>query len=75
MSGDLNLGSLSFTTDSLNALQAADVISWSVRRNLTKGLIGDFEPLLGLFDIRHWSQPVADAVMAELARKLDGKIT
>ena len=27
-----NMGSLIFTTDSLNALQAADVIAWSARR-------------------------------------------
>src|SRR5579872_439993 len=70
-----HLGRLSFATDNLNALQAADMISWSARRDLTKGLTNEFAPLLGLFDNRHWSQPVADSVMAELARKLDGKIT
>jgi hypothetical protein len=55
------------------ALQAADVISWSIRRRLTgTGFKHGFEPLSDLFDVHHrdieyteeWMQGVADKIRA-----------
>jgi hypothetical protein len=54
----LNVGSLTFDQDdNVTALQAADLVAWSVRRRLvgmpfSKG----FEPLLGIFDSAHCEQ-------------------
>lgn len=47
-------GSLTFADDeNISALQAADVIAWSYRRNLSEnGLSDEFEPLRGIFEKR-----------------------
>jgi uncharacterized protein DUF3800 len=46
-------GTLTFADDeNVSALQAADVIAWSSRRNITDGLTDEFEPLKALFEKR-----------------------
>lgn len=50
-----SLAMVSFSTDSsLCALQAADVVVWSVQRRLENRLNGVYEPLDALFDQHHW---------------------
>ena len=50
----LNLGDLRFESDTeYCALQAADLVSWSVRRKLTTKLKEEHAPLEELFDSRH----------------------
>jgi hypothetical protein len=65
-----SLETIEFCSDaSLCALQAADVVSWSVRRKLAGRFLSEFEPLLGLFDKHHldldygeeWMVGVADS--------------
>ena len=47
----LNLGTIGFDSDDeISALQAADVVSWSVRRKLASELKSGFEPLAELFE-------------------------
>jgi hypothetical protein len=68
----LNVGSLKFEDDKVvSALQAADLVAWSVRRRLTKSPFGNgFEPLLGIFDDAHsevawdggWLQQLTDGL-------------
>jgi hypothetical protein len=65
---------IEFLSDhNVNALQAADVLSWAVRRDLSGGTFGSgFEPLKGLFDQHHlnfnyeeeWMRGVADKLRA-----------
>jgi hypothetical protein len=59
--------------DSLNALQAADMSSWSVRRRLAGTFPPGYEPLQELFGEDHhidvpyredWMQGVADSLRA-----------
>jgi hypothetical protein len=49
------VGGIEFLSDhNVYALQAADVLSWAVRRDLSGGTFGPgFEPLKGLFDEHH----------------------
>ena len=63
------IGTLEFGSDNSNcALQAADMISWAMRRSLDGGLSNGFEPLANLFDEHHnafhyeeeWMRGVAD---------------
>jgi hypothetical protein len=70
----VNLGALSFEKDDSNcALQAADMISWTVRRTLSAALPVGFEPLSGLLGEYHvevpykqeWMQEVADELRAQ----------
>ena len=50
-----SLATVSFSTDSsLCALQAADVVVWSIQRRLENRLEGVYEPLRALFDQHHW---------------------
>jgi hypothetical protein len=68
----LHVGSLAFGNDQeIGALQAADMVAWSVRRRVTSSAFGNgFEPLLGVFDEAHsehaWSGPVLQALSTEL---------
>ena len=71
----LNVGALGFDCDdAISALQAADVVSWSVRRNLASELKSGFEPLAELFDSKHreipyapeWMMSVAEAMRANM---------
>ena len=68
------IAAIDFLCDSqVNALQAADALSWAVRRSSTGTLAHGMEPLSGLFDIHHvvldykeeWMQEVADKVRAK----------
>jgi len=67
----LNIGTLGFDSDDeLSALQAADVVSWGVRRKLASELRSGFEPLADLFNDLHteiryqeeWMKSVADTL-------------
>ena len=68
----LNVGSPTFEDDKdVSAIQAADLVAWSVRRRLTKSSFGNgFEPLLGVFDEAHsevawdggWLQQLTDGL-------------
>lgn len=50
-----SLKTIEFCSDtSLCALQAADVVTWSVRRRLAAHFPIGFEPLQGLLDKHHW---------------------
>jgi len=70
----VNMGSLTFDTDdNVRALQAADVVAWSVRRNITANFNGGFEPLLGIFDERHIAQPLEEDWLIEIAEAIQAK--
>jgi hypothetical protein len=74
-----SLKTIEFCSDtSLCALQAADVVTWIVRRRLAGHFPSGFEPLQGLFDKHHldldykeeWMVGVADSI-----RKAEGSET
>jgi hypothetical protein len=70
----LNMGDLHFDSDDNSAaLQAADVVAWSVRRKLASTLKSGFEPLEELFNGEHveieyredWMNGVANTIRAK----------
>jgi hypothetical protein len=64
----LNAGMVTFDSDdNVCALQAADVISWSVRRRMASKLKSGFEPLADLFDEKHIELEYKDNWMADVA--------
>jgi Protein of unknown function (DUF3800) len=66
-----NVGCLGFDNDErLAALQAADVVSWSVRRRLSGQFNNGFDPLPGLFDDNHVEQIYEEAWMMQVASAL-----
>ena len=70
----LNVGSLTFDQDdNVTALQAADVVAWSVRRRLVGMPFNNgYEPLVGIFDEAHseqsWDGDTLQPLAHELAR-------
>jgi hypothetical protein len=67
----LNMGTLAFDCDDrVSALQAADMVSWSVRRKLSSELKSGFEPLAELFTIEHEELPYKQKWMVEVASSL-----
>jgi hypothetical protein len=71
----LNMGTLAFDSDNkLSALQAADVVSWSVRRKLASELKSGFEPLAELFDSSHIEVAYEEEWMLGVAAALRGKM-
>lgn len=63
-----SLKTIVFSSDrSLCALQAADVVTWSVRRQLAGYFPSGFEPLQGLFDKHHLDLDYRDEWMAGVA--------
>jgi hypothetical protein len=80
----VNAGRLEFDSDDkILALQAADVIAWSVRRRLTGNFKNGFEPLPHLFNLDHVEQPLeedwmiesADVLRARISQRATGPIT
>jgi hypothetical protein len=80
----VNLGNLEFGSDDSNcALQAADMISWTVRRCISSTLPKGFEPLSDVFDQHHtevpykaeWMELVADALRAQAGSSSSGGIS
>jgi hypothetical protein len=70
----LNLGDLRFESDTeFCALQAADLVSWSVRRKLTTKLKEEHAPLEELFDARHVQVNYEKEWMDNVARNLRGR--
>jgi hypothetical protein len=69
-----NMGSLTFTTDSLNALQAADVIAWSARRRMIQAFPVGFEPLEGIFDDDHYGHLMDEKSLSEISASLRAKM-
>jgi len=70
----LNAGQLSFATDTdLCAIQAADVVSWTVRKSIVGTFKHGFEPLPALLDEKHESQPFEEGWMIEVANALRNK--
>jgi len=65
------VGSLTFKSDSEQpALQAADMIAWSVRRRLAgKPLVGVHQPLNALFDQFFTHSPAPDRVVRQMSRR------
>ena len=60
-----------FESDHLvSALQAADMVSWSVRRRLVGAFKDGFEPLSTLFDDYHWDLPYKEEWMQRVAADL-----
>ena len=71
----LNVGTLGFDSDDeLSALQAADVVSWSVRRKLASELRSGFEPLTGIFDKKHLEVPYSLEWMLDVAKTIRAKM-
>lgn len=67
----LNAGSLTFDCDTnLRALQAADLVSWSVRRKLTGAFVHGFEPLPEVFASPHIEQPYEEEWLKTMADNL-----
>ena len=67
----LNVGAIGFDSDdNLSALQAADMVSWAVRRRSASELRSGFEPLADLFDERHIEVPYQDKWMESVAGTL-----
>jgi hypothetical protein len=74
----VSMGDLDFDSDhNCAALQAADVVAWSVRRRLASALKSGFEPLANLFHDDHhieveykeeWMKGVADSLRAKRQR-------
>ena len=58
--------------DDGTALQAADVLSWAVRRNLSATFAHGFEPLKDLFDQHHLNLEYKDEWMKGVADKIKG---
>jgi len=73
----VHVGSLSFGDDKeVRALQAADVIAWTVRRKISGGAFTNgFEPLLDVLGETHLEHPVEEAWMAEIAGEIRGTLT
>jgi hypothetical protein len=72
---DWKLGALAFDTDTnIVALQAADVIAWAVRRQITNGFGEGLEPLEGLFNGDHISEAFSAGTMTELGDSIRAKI-
>jgi hypothetical protein len=73
----LHMGSLLFEDDKrIAALQAADVVAWSVQRRATgMRFTAGFEPLLGLFDESHseqaWTGPALQVISDEVPGEID----
>lgn len=67
-----NAGSLTFDDDRLvNALQAADVITWASRvRAMGEPFSAAYEPLSGLFDPAHEERRFPEDMIAKLADSL-----
>jgi hypothetical protein len=74
-----SLKTIEFCSDtSLCALQAADVVTWSVRRQLAGTFPSGFEPFQGLFDKHHLDLDYKEEWMvgvADLIRKAEGSET
>ncbi len=71
---DLAFGKMEFSTDSqLTALQAADVVTWAVRRRLSGQFAHGFEPLQALFDEHHFDFDYQEDWMRGVAAKLQAR--
>jgi len=71
----LNVGDLAFDSDEVvSALQAADVVSWSVRRQGASKLKSGFEPLAGLFHENHLQVPYKQEWMEAVANTIRAKV-
>jgi hypothetical protein len=71
-----NLVNVGFESDDDNfALQAADVVSWSVRRRLSSGLKSGFEPLEGILAYRHEELAYKEEWMVGVAERIRAKGT
>lgn len=71
-----NVGSLEFGGDELSALQAADVIAWSARRELTNEFNKGLEPLQELIESsHHYGEEVSELSMQQIAAGLRAKAT
>jgi len=69
-----NLESIGFESDDDNsALQAADVVSWSVRRRLSSGLKSGFEPLQEILESKHEELAYKDEWMIGVAERIRAK--
>jgi Protein of unknown function (DUF3800) len=67
----VNIRKVGFEVDDSNsALQAADMVSWAVRRFLSGKLPSGFEPLSDLFDQHHTEVPYEEEWMQSVADKL-----
>jgi Protein of unknown function (DUF3800) len=67
----LNMGELTFEDDEeIKPLQAADMISWAVRRKTRGVLDKGFQPLTELFDAKHAEAPFQTEYLRELAESL-----
>jgi Protein of unknown function (DUF3800) len=56
--------------DNVVALQAADVLSWAVRRDLSGTFAHGFEPLKDLFDLQHLNVEYKEEWMKGVAEKI-----
>jgi hypothetical protein len=74
LADDYHLGSLTFSDDSLNALQAADVIAWAARRKMVKDFPIGFEPLADIFNDSHWDHPISDVALINISKNLRAKL-
>jgi len=64
----LSMGTVAFDSDNtVCALQAADVVSWSVRRRMASNFKSGFKPLADLFDDKHFEVDYKDNWMADVA--------
>ena len=67
----VNIRKVGFEPDDSNsALQAADMVSWTVRRSVSGKLPSGFEPLPDLFDQHHTEVPYEEEWMQSLPGKL-----
>jgi hypothetical protein len=67
----VNIRKVGFEVDDSNsALQAADMVSWTVRKLLSGKLPSGFEPLSDLFDQHHTEVPYEEEWMQSVADKL-----
>jgi len=70
----INAGGLTFATDEkIRALQAADLISWSVRRKITADFNHGFETLVDVFTEPHIQQPFQPEWMEEIGSNIRAK--
>ena len=66
-----NVGGLAFDTDEkVRALQAADLVSWSVRRRIADKFNNGFETLVDIFNPPHIEQPFEAGWMEDIATRL-----
>lgn len=71
----LNIGTVGFDSDDeFSALQAADVVAWSVRRKLAAELKSGFEPLADIFEDRHLEVPYKPEWMETVAQTIRTKM-